>query len=276
MAEAAEATESAARREGAARAAGGESREKEARLRRQLAEERGHAEAAAAQRERERREWASVEDALETRARALEAELATAREEISSSPALLRSETSLPTETSLPLPTARDRKVASVLADASRFATAGGEGGVELAVDRATEALRRLLRAREGELEMSERRVKDLEASQRELANELLAVTAAIDEAGDPRRLAAALRELEDRHVAALELMGETSEENEALAARVEALQGAAAGNASVPRANARESCRRSSSPNSRRGTRAEVAQTRERRYRRGVVVRRS
>jgi hypothetical protein len=129
--------------------------------------------------------------------------------------------------------------VASVLADASRFATAGGEGGVELAVDRATEALRRLLRAREGELEMSERRVKDLEASQRELANELLAVTAAIDEAGDPRRLAAALRELEDRHVAALELMGETSEENEALAARVEALQGAAAGNASVPRANA-------------------------------------
>lgn len=106
-------------------------------------------------------------------------------------------------------------------------------------MDRATEALRRLLRAREGELETSERRVKDLEASQRELANELLAVTAAIDEAGDPRRLAAALRELEDRHVAALELMGETSEENEALAARVEALQGAAAGNASVPRANA-------------------------------------
>jgi hypothetical protein len=238
MAEAAEATESAARREGAARAAEEESREKEARLRRQLAEERGHAEAAAAQRERERREWASVEDALETRARVLEAELATAREE-TSSPALLRSETSLPTETSLPLPTARDRKVASVLADASRFATAGGEGGVELAVDRATEALQRLLRAREGELETSERRVKDLEASQRELANELLAVTAAIDEAGDPRRLAAALRELEDRHVAALELMGETSEENEALAARVEALQGAAAGNASVPRANA-------------------------------------
>jgi chromosome segregation ATPase len=115
--------------------------------------------------------------------------------------------------------------VASVLADASRFATAGGEGGVELAVDRATEALRRLLRAREGELETCERRIRDLEASQRELANELLAMTTAMDEAGDPRLLAAALRDLEDRHVAALELMGETSEENEELAARVEALQ---------------------------------------------------
>ena len=127
----------------------------------------------------------------------------------------------------------------SVIAEASRFASAGGESGVELAVDRATEALRRLLRAREGEIETCERRIRDLETSQRELANELLAMTTAIDEAGDPRRLAAALRDLEDRHVAALELMGETSEENEALAARVEALQGAAAGNASVPRANA-------------------------------------
>ena len=46
-----------------------------------------------------------------------------------------------------------------------------------------------------------------------------------IDEVGNPEELSAELRELEDRHVAALELMGETSEENEELKERVGGLK---------------------------------------------------
>ena len=77
----------------------------------------------------------------------------------------------------------------------------------------------------EGELGTAEARILDLENTQKQLANELLAVQSAIDTVGDPRRLSRALHELEERHVAALELMGETSEENETLAEQLEALK---------------------------------------------------
>ena len=49
--------------------------------------------------------------------------------------------------------------------------------------------------------------------------------TQLMDEAGDPRQLRAELQELEGRHIDALELMGETSEENEELKDRVQGLR---------------------------------------------------
>ena len=67
--------------------------------------------------------------------------------------------------------------------------------------------------------------MRALEATQRDLANELVAASRLVDEVGDPTQLAAELRELEERHGAALELMGETSEENEELRDRVDALK---------------------------------------------------
>ena len=82
-----------------------------------------------------------------------------------------------------------------------------------------------MLKAREGELVTAEHRILELEHTQTTLANELLQVTKTLDEHGDPRRLQRALFELEERHVAALELMGETSEENETLTEQVEALK---------------------------------------------------
>ena len=106
-----------------------------------------------------------------------------------------------------------------------KVVAAGGEGGVELAIERATEELQRRLRAKESELRIAERRVRALEATQRDLANELVAASRLVDEVGDPTQLAAELRELEERHGAALELMGETSEENEELRDRVDALK---------------------------------------------------
>ena len=118
-----------------------------------------------------------------------------------------------------------DDKVAAALARAARVVAAGGEGGVELAIERATEELQRRLRAKESELRIAERRVRALEATQRDLANELVAASRLVDEVGDPTQLAAELRELEERHGAALELMGETSEENEELRDRVDALK---------------------------------------------------
>ena len=98
--------------------------------------------------------------------------------------------------------------MAAALAKAAKSVAAGGEGGMQLAIDRATEALQRQLRAKEGELEIAEERVRSLEATQNDLANELVAASRLIDEVGNPEELAAELRELEERHVAALELMG--------------------------------------------------------------------
>ena len=67
--------------------------------------------------------------------------------------------------------------------------------------------------------------VKQLEASERALSDELVRQTQLMDEAGDPRQLRAELQELEGRHIDALELMGETSEENEELKDRVQGLR---------------------------------------------------
>jgi hypothetical protein len=68
--------------------------------------------------------------------------------------------------------------------------------------------------------------VRSLEATRDDLANELVAASRVIDEVGHPAELLAELQGLEGRHMAALELMGETSEENEELRERVAGLKG--------------------------------------------------
>ena len=90
---------------------------------------------------------------------------------------------------------------------------------------RATEELQRQIRSKEVEITIVQDRVKQLEASERALSDELVRQTQLMDEAGDPRQLRAELQELEGRHIDALELMGETSEENEELKDRVQGLR---------------------------------------------------
>ena len=210
---AAKAVESAAQRESASRAVDAKTKTRDARLRQELAAARAHAEAAASRRDAEREESVAREKTLEGLVRALRAEIA-----VSS----VQERDRITATTSGPM---HANKTSLALHDATRFATPGNEGGVELAVARATDSLRRLVTAREGELGTAEARILDLENTQKQLANELLAVQSAIDTVGDPRRLSRALHELEERHVAALELMGETSEENETLAEQLEALK---------------------------------------------------
>jgi chromosome segregation ATPase len=96
---------------------------------------------------------------------------------------------------------------------------------VRLAIDRATEELQRRLRASDSEVIIANDRIKSLEKTQRELANELMSATRLIDEVGNPADLKRQLTALEDRHVDALEMMGETSEENEELKERTAALK---------------------------------------------------
>ena len=213
-----------------------EREEREDALRRRLAEERGHLEAATAGRERERREAEERERAAAERERELVALLEAEKESAAAAVAAAASATAAAADSidarrpSAASSSAEDDdfggdKVAAALAKAARYVAAGGEGGVGLAIDRATEELQRRLRARESELQMSSTRIGTLEKTQKELADELVRTTRLIDEIGDPRRLASELRELEERHAAALELMGETSEENEELRDRVDALK---------------------------------------------------
>jgi predicted nucleic acid-binding Zn-ribbon protein len=90
---------------------------------------------------------------------------------------------------------------------------------------RATEELQRQVRSKDVEITIVRDRVRQLEASERALSDELVRQTQLMDEAGDPRELRAELRTLEGRPVDALEMMGETSEENEELKDRVQGLR---------------------------------------------------
>lgn len=207
--------ENAAQQEGRMHALEDEAREREGRLRRQLAEERGHHEAAMAAWERDRRELMEREAEILAQQRQLTAKLAE-KESISSSSA--HGPGGGPGGE-------REEGVSAALAKAAKSVAVGGEGGVQLAIDRATEALQRQIRAREAELDIAEERVRSLEATRDSLANELVAASRLIDEVGNPEELSAELRELEERHVAALELMGETSEENEELRESVKGLK---------------------------------------------------
>eukprot|EP00740_Mantoniella_antarctica_P012040 CAMPEP_0181383276 /NCGR_PEP_ID=MMETSP1106-20121128/21258_1 /TAXON_ID=81844 /ORGANISM="Mantoniella antarctica, Strain SL-175" /LENGTH=235 /DNA_ID=CAMNT_0023502895 /DNA_START=1 /DNA_END=705 /DNA_ORIENTATION=+ len=209
--------ETTAQQEGRMHAMEGEARGKESRLRRQLAEERGHQEAAAAAWERERRELIEREGELLAQQRELTSRLAETHAAATTSASAASDGGGSERE--------RERGVTAALAAAARLVTVGGEGGLQLAIDRATEALQRQLRAREGELDIAEERVRSLEATRDDLANELVAASRLIDEVGNPQELSAELRELEERHVAALELMGESSEENEELKDRVGGLK---------------------------------------------------
>ena len=115
--------------------------------------------------------------------------------------------------------------VVVALTRAARGVNAEGSGGAELAVMRATEELQRQVRSKDVEITIVRDRVRQLEASERALSDELVRQTQLMDEAGDPRELRAELQTLEGRHVDALELMGETSEENEELKDRVQGLR---------------------------------------------------
>ena len=156
-----------------------EARDKESRLRRQLAEERGHQEAAAAAWERERRELIEREGELLAQQRELSSKLAEMQAASASSPG---NGNSYGGGGGGYVGIGRggergDGGVTSALAKAAKSVAAGGEGGLQLAIDRATEALQRQLRAREGELEIAEERVRSLEATRDDLANELVAAS---------------------------------------------------------------------------------------------------
>lgn len=207
------ATEAAAAQEGKLRALEDQAREREGRLKQQLAEERGRLEAAKAAWERERLELesslAEVKDKLTDATKKLEER----EEEVR---AANRAKTSGDG--------VRDT-VQAALDRAARSVNTAGSGGAELAVMRATEELQRQIRSKEVEITIVQDRVKQLEASERALSDELVRQTQLMDEAGDPRQLRAELQELEGRHIDALELMGETSEENEELKDRVQGLR---------------------------------------------------
>ena len=207
------ATEAAAAQEGKLRALEDQAREREGRLKQRLAEERGQLEAAKAAWERERLELesslAEVKDKLTDATKKLEER----EEEVR---AANRAKTSRDGE--------RDT-VQAALDRAARGVNTAGSGGAELAVMRATEELQRQIRIKEVENTIVQDRVKQLEASERALSDELVRQTQLMDEAGDPRQLRAELQELEGRHIDALELMGETSEENEELKDRVQGLR---------------------------------------------------
>jgi len=207
------ATEAAAAQEGKLRALEDQAREREGRLKQQLAEERGRLEAAKAAWERERLELesslAEVKDKLADATKKLEER----EEEVR---AANRAKTSGDG--------VRDT-VQAALDRAARSVNTAGSGGAELAVMRATEELQRQIRSKEVEITIVQDRVKQLEASERALSDELVRQTQLMDEAGDPRQLRAELQELEGRHIDALELMGETSEENEELKDRVQGLR---------------------------------------------------
>ena len=207
------ATEAAAAQEGKLRALEDQAREREGRLKQQLAEERGRLEAAKAAWERERLELesslAEVKDKLTDATKKLEER----EEELR---AANRAKTSVDG--------VRDT-VQAALDRAARSVNTAGSGGAELAVMRATEELQRQIRSKEVEITIVQDRVKQLEASERALSDELVRQTQLMDEAGDPRQLRAELQELEGRHIDALELMGETSEENEELKDRVQGLR---------------------------------------------------
>ena len=207
------ATEAAAAQEGKLRALEDQAREREGRLKQQLAEERGRLEAAKAAWERERLELesslAEVKDKLTDATKKLEER----EEEVR---AANRAKTSGDG--------VRDT-VQAALDRAARSVNTAGSGGAELAVMRATEELQRQIRSKEVEITIVQDRVKQLEASERALSDELVRQTQLMDEAGDPRQLRAEFQELEGRHIDALELMGETSEENEELKDRVQGLR---------------------------------------------------
>ena len=207
------ATEAAAAQEGKLRALEDQAREREGRLKQQLAEERGRLEAAKAAWEREGLELesslAEVKDKLTDATKKLEER----EEEVR---AANRAKTSGDG--------VRDT-VQAALDRAARSVNTAGSGGAELAVMRATEELQRQIRSKEVEITIVQDRVKQLEASERALSDELVRQTQLMDEAGDPRQLRAELQELEGRHIDALELMGETSEENEELKDRVQGLR---------------------------------------------------
>ena len=207
------ATEAAAALEGKLRALEDQVREREGRLKQQLAEERGRLEAGKAAWEREGLELesslAEVKDKLTDATKKLEER----EEELR---AANRAKTSVDGD--------RDT-VQAALDRAARSVNTAGSGGAELAVMRATEELQRQIRSKEVEITIVQDRVKQLEASERALSDELVRQTQLMDEAGDPRQLRAELQELEGRHIDALELMGETSEENEELKDRVQGLR---------------------------------------------------
>ena len=207
------ATEAAAALEGKLRALEDQAREREGRLKQQLAEERGRLEAGKAAWEREGLELesslAEVKDKLTDATKKLEER----EEELR---AANRAKTSVDGD--------RDT-VQAALDRAVRSVNTAGSGGAELAVMRATEELQRQIRSKEVEITIVQDRVKQLEASERALSDELVRQTQLMDEAGDPRQLRAELQELEGRHIDALELMGETSEENEELKDRVQGLR---------------------------------------------------
>ena len=207
------ATEAAAALEGKLRALEDQAREREGRLKQQLAEERGRLEAGKAAWEREGLELesslAEVKDKLTDATKKLEER----EEELR---AANRAKTSVDGD--------RDT-VQAALDRAARSVNTAGSGGAELAVMRATEELQRQIRSKEVEITIVQDRVKQLEASERALSDELVRQTQLMDEAGDPRQLRAELQELEGRHIDALELMGETSEENEELKDRVQGLR---------------------------------------------------
>ena len=207
------ATEAAAALEGKLRALEDQAREREGRLKQQLAEERGRLEAGKAAWEREGLELesslAEVKDKLTDATKKLEER----EEELR---AANRAKTSVDGD--------RDT-VQAALDRAARSVNTAGSGGAELAVMRATEELQRQIRIKEVENTIVQDRVKQLEASERALSDELVRQTQLMDEAGDPRQLRAELQELEGRHIDALELMGETSEENEELKDRVQGLR---------------------------------------------------
>ena len=207
------AMEAAAALEGKLRALEDQAREREGRLKQQLAEERGRLEAGKAAWEREGLELesrlAEVKDKLTDATKKLEER----EEELR---AANRAKTSVDGD--------RDT-VQAALDRAARSVNTAGSGGAELAVMRATEELQRQIRSKEVEITIVQDRVKQLEASERALSDELVRQTQLMDEAGDPRQLRAELQELEGRHIDALELMGETSEENEELKDRVQGLR---------------------------------------------------
>ena len=207
------ATEAAAALEGKLRALEDQAREREGRLKQQLAEERGRLEAGKAAWEREGLELesslAEVKDKLTDATKKLEER----EEELR---AANRAKTSVDGD--------RDT-VQAALDRAARSVNTAGSGGAELAVMRATEELQRQIRSKEVEITIVQDRVKQLEASERALSDELVRQTQLMDEAGDPRQLRAELQELEGRHIDALELMGETSEENEELKDRVQGIR---------------------------------------------------
>jgi hypothetical protein len=225
-----EEAETAAMQEGRMHAVEEEARGREAKARRQLAEERGRHEAATAAWERERAEFVAKESSLLDKIRELQrvieqrdAAAEAAAEEAAAAAAAAAAAKNAEAEKA----SEGDQgdQVVAALTRAARSVSAGGESGVRLAIDRATEELQRRLRASDSEVIIANDRIKSLEKTQRELANELMSATRLIDEVGNPADLKRQLTALEDRHVDALEMMGETSEENEELKERTAALK---------------------------------------------------